>query len=136
MKNKLITIASALALLVVLARVFERPLLAQIPAALTQNVDEPGRNPFSLYSDGLPGNPTVASWTVPYNGGLNEMTDAVGHFVGAGLSSGTTVYTCTGTAHLYADAGIPIYAIAFNGGTGEASDHCGFYVNGYVINNP
>jgi hypothetical protein len=54
MKDKLMTVAIALALVILLARVFEKPLLAQISAALTltENVDEPGRNPFQLTASG------------------------------------------------------------------------------------
>ena len=37
-----------------LGEVFEKPLLAQVRAALTQNIDEPGRNPYqeSFFSSG------------------------------------------------------------------------------------
>jgi hypothetical protein len=48
MKNKLLTFAGALALLAVLGHFYAKPLLAQVRAALVQNVDEPGRNPIPL----------------------------------------------------------------------------------------
>lgn len=46
MKNKLSTFAGALALLAVLGHFYAKPLMAQVRAALTQNVDEPARNPY------------------------------------------------------------------------------------------
>jgi hypothetical protein len=46
MKNRLLALAGALLLLLTLGRFFAKPLLAQVRAALVQNVDEPGRNPY------------------------------------------------------------------------------------------
>lgn len=59
MNNRLLTFAATLAILLVLAKIYEKPLLAQVRAALVQNVDEPGRNALVLSgnSDGL--NPRV-----------------------------------------------------------------------------
>ena len=46
MKNKLLTLAGALALLAVLGKFYAKPVFAQVRAALVQNVDEPGRTPY------------------------------------------------------------------------------------------
>ncbi len=48
MRNKLLTLAGALALLAVLGRFYAEPLLAQVRSALVKNIDEPGRRSFSL----------------------------------------------------------------------------------------
>jgi len=46
MKNKLLTLAGALVLLVVLGKFYAQPLLAQVRAALVESIDEPGRQPY------------------------------------------------------------------------------------------
>jgi hypothetical protein len=46
MKNKLLTLAGALALLALLGHFYAKPLLAQVRAVLVENLDEPGRNPY------------------------------------------------------------------------------------------
>ena len=46
MKNKLLTLAGALVLLVVMGRFYAQPLLAQVRAALVESIDEPGRQPY------------------------------------------------------------------------------------------
>ena len=48
MKTRLFTLAGALAIISVLGHFFAKPLLAQVRAALIQNVDEPARNPIAL----------------------------------------------------------------------------------------
>jgi hypothetical protein len=48
MKNKLITFAGALALLGVLGKFYAPPLMAQVRAALVQDVDQPARAPFQV----------------------------------------------------------------------------------------
>ena len=48
MKNRLLTFAGALALLAVLGKFYAPPLMAQVRAALVQNVDEPARAPFQV----------------------------------------------------------------------------------------
>ena len=48
MRNRILTIAGALALLAVAGRFYAIPAIAQsIRAALVKNTDEPGRNPYS-----------------------------------------------------------------------------------------
>jgi hypothetical protein len=46
MKNRLLTFAGALTVLALLGHFYAKPLLAQVRAALVENVDEPGRNPY------------------------------------------------------------------------------------------
>ena len=46
MKNKLLTLAAALVLLAVVGKFYAKPVLAQVRAALTQDVDQPARAPF------------------------------------------------------------------------------------------
>jgi hypothetical protein len=46
MKNKLLSLAGVVACVAVLGHFYAKPLLAQVRAALVQNVDEPGRNPY------------------------------------------------------------------------------------------
>ena len=48
MKNKLLTFAGALALLAVLGKFYAPPLMAQVRAALVQDVDQPARAPFQV----------------------------------------------------------------------------------------
>jgi len=48
MKNKLLTLAGALALLGVLGKFYAPPLMAQARAALVQDVDQPARAPFQV----------------------------------------------------------------------------------------
>jgi hypothetical protein len=48
MKNRLLTLAGALALLAILGKYFAVPVMAQIRAALVQNMDEPGRRPYQV----------------------------------------------------------------------------------------
>jgi hypothetical protein len=46
MKNRLLTFAGALALLAVLGKFYAPPLMAQVKAAMVQDVDQPARQPF------------------------------------------------------------------------------------------
>jgi hypothetical protein len=46
MRNKLLTLAAMLALLAVLGEFFARPVIAQVRAALVQDVDNPARHVF------------------------------------------------------------------------------------------
>jgi hypothetical protein len=47
MKNRLLTFAGVLALLAVMGKFYAVPLLAQVRAAIVQNLDERGRNPYT-----------------------------------------------------------------------------------------
>jgi hypothetical protein len=165
MKKRLITIATALALLVVLGCVFEKPLLAQISAALTQNVDEPGRNPFALRLTPQPGIFEVGNFVVPdgkryvieqftafcqvvsstymsdvilsaTTGGTREFMSAPAFLNDMGSGTGIPTWGASGMTRLYADPGTTI-ALQANQASGfAASDTCNFYVSGYIINNP
>ncbi len=46
MKNRLLTLAGALALVAVLGKFYAQPVMAQVRAALVQDVDQPARAPF------------------------------------------------------------------------------------------
>lgn len=48
MKNRLLTLAGALLLLAVLGKFYAKPVLAQVRAALVQDVDQPARAPFQV----------------------------------------------------------------------------------------
>jgi len=63
MKNKLLTLAGTLAVLAVLGHFYAKPLLAQVRAALVQDVDNPARHPFYLELDATPGG--NSTYTVP-----------------------------------------------------------------------
>lgn len=48
MKNKLLTLAAALVLLAVAGKFYAQPVMAQVRAALVQDVDQPARAPFQV----------------------------------------------------------------------------------------
>jgi len=48
MKNKLLTLAAALLVLAVVGKFYAKPVMAQIRATLTQDVDQPARAPFQV----------------------------------------------------------------------------------------
>lgn len=162
MKNKLIIIAASLALAVVLARVFEKPLVAQIRAALVQNVDEPGRNPFAIRNAGtqfefrVPAGKRYvvenfsALCNVPSSKVMthieleaslsesllgDEVAYAPASFSSGPVSDGSRYYVASGTTHFYANAGTAIDVYSQNAGGGPGNN-CDFSVSGYVINNP
>lgn len=62
MKNKLLTLGGALALMSILGHFYAKPLLAQVRATLVKNVDERGRNPYiqNLACYTSPGNQCTA----------------------------------------------------------------------------
>ena len=164
MKNRLLASAGCLAVLLVVGKIYEKPLLAQVRAALVQSIDEPGRNPFVLSS-------TNGQFTVPvgkryvveqYSAGCNvpntyAMTDLTlftefdnlqhqshvsAHFVAPAGFQGTTAinfYAATGMGPAYADGGstITLLSYASNGSGSIESTTCAFVsVSGHVINNP
>jgi hypothetical protein len=57
MKNRLLTFASAIALVAVAGHFYARPLLAQVRAAFVKNIDERGRTPYQqrVVCDGING---------------------------------------------------------------------------------
>ena len=48
MKNKLLTMAAALVLIAVVGKFYAQPVMAQVRAALVQDVDQPARAPFQV----------------------------------------------------------------------------------------
>jgi hypothetical protein len=77
MKNKLLTLAGGLALLALLGHFYAKPLLAQVRAALVQNVDEPARHVWTMA-----GNTGVNNtYTVP--AGQTLVIEEVGSLCGA-----------------------------------------------------
>jgi len=46
MKNKILTLAAALVLVAVVGKFYAQPVMAQVRAALVQDVDQPARAPF------------------------------------------------------------------------------------------
>jgi hypothetical protein len=48
MKNKLLITAAFIFAFAVILHHYEKPVMAQVRAALVQNIDEPGRAPFSI----------------------------------------------------------------------------------------
>jgi hypothetical protein len=65
MKNRLITFAGALALLAVVGKFYAPPLMAQVRAALVQDVDQPARAPFQVTVPININNFTVTPVTIP-----------------------------------------------------------------------
>jgi len=85
MKNKLLTLAGALALLALLGHFYAKPLLAQVRAALISNIDEPGRIPYTAalpISINAGGNFAATAPAVPQNKRL-VITFVSGDFGGA-----------------------------------------------------
>ena len=166
MKRKLlfatgITCGLILTLFVVLfvaERAVVKPVLAQVRAALTQNIDEPGRNSFAVLAQGS--TLTFGHWTVP--AGKRYVVQnysafcevAVGSSVNDielnGISGGTqafvsapvhyydtfayNIYVGTGQGPLYLDPNTDFY-LSVEPGAPKLKD-CSFSVTGYAINNP
>ena len=77
MKNKLLTLAGGLALVGVLGHFYAKPLLAQVRAALVQNVDEPARHVWTFAGYSAFSN----TYTVP--AGQTLVIEEVGSLCGA-----------------------------------------------------
>jgi hypothetical protein len=165
MKNRLLTLAGLLALLAVLGKFYAEPLFAQVRAALVQNVDEAGRNPFALRSNNVnevfhvPADKRYVIQTfsaecdVDNTGYLSQIRLTVikggtiqfaaipaiyqdQNFSAAGHP--VSLWYGTGSTHLYADPATTISLEAssnFNQ-TGAVVRDCEFSVSGYAINNP
>ena len=164
LKSKLLICAAALLVVAGLVHRFEKPVLAQVRAALVENTDEAGRSPLELYVAGT----TQGSWTVPagvrwvvqsftatcnvdntltmtnvflfdQNGGQLFTLSAVPHFVDAnGVDGGHTVnlWSGTGSGTLYADAGTTVSINAATANFTSGLEFCEFTVQGHVISNP
>ena len=157
MKRKWLIVVGVVLAVVVAAERYGRPVMAEVRAALVQNVDEPGRNPFafstvsgSLAQFSVPAGkryvvqqftaecvltttPTtpILVYVAGFTNGINVVALAPASvspsFAGESLANGT------GTTPLYADPGSSVFVYITD--TAQVSD-CAFYVSGYVINNP
>ena len=163
-KNRLLTLAGLLALLAVLGKFYAEPLFAQVRAAFVQNVDEAGRNPFTLSGDindvfHVPADKRYviqtfsAECNVDNTGYLSQIRlEAItgGKVQFAAIpatyqdqnfsAAGHPVSLWYGTAltHLYADPGttIGLRASSNHNQTGAVVRDCDFSVSGYAISNP
>lgn len=175
MKSGFLTAASALKthgfiavgflLVAIMAGIFTAgPAIAQaVRAALVQNLDEPGRNPFA-FSQAFSTSPR-AMWNIPagkryvaeqftaeclldsaysltsvqlssFTNGTPVKVAAVPHFQVA-VVQGIYSWIGTGTARLYADPGSTLeIALTTSGGLQVQPGACTFSVSGYIINNP
>jgi len=88
MKNKLLTLAAALLLLAVVGKFYAQPVMAQVRAALVQDVDQPARAPFQAT---VPININNFNYTsVPIPAGKRLVIDYVS-MSGAAQTSGSYV---------------------------------------------
>jgi hypothetical protein len=161
LKNVLIAAGVVLGAGVVAEHTVVRPVLAQVRAELFQNVDEPGRNTFTLSGTSndhiifsvpagkryvvqkYSANCTVRNNASLLNVGIRTVSDGMlasydvaPHLAGGGRD-GLSVWAGTGDGPVYAAPGSSI-AILTAVSTGELLDvsACVFTVSGYVINNP
>ncbi len=135
---------------------------AQAKPALTQNIDEPGRNAFAFTANASGG---FASFNVPagkryvidlysvscafpaagsdylteataeiYTQGVVISVEAPAHFEYSNVNY--NFYAATGTGPLYADPGKPIFIIANAEKNSVFPVSCGINVTGHIINNP
>ncbi|MBV8728955.1 MAG: hypothetical protein JO336_04010 [Acidobacteriia bacterium] len=158
MKNKLLTLGGAAALLAVVGHYYAKPLMAQVRAALVQNVDEPGRNPFSLQVQALAPADDFVTFQVPakqryvieqYSVGCSQVSSVAGVSIEAnnapeGVTSGPayapgfqffpTFWAASGTTRLYAN---PNTVISMRvAGSLTSTTTCTYSVAGYSINQP
>lgn len=161
MKHKLWIAPIAVAALAVVAeRSLVKPVLAQVRAAITQSVDEPGRNPFIFSHFTLSSQDTfvvpagqryvverfTADCFMQTGATLNDVT-LVGVTGGLGAQMELTAvphpaslffYRATGEGPLYADPGstLTITAVPSNGNGPASVRSCQFYITGHAIQNP
>lgn len=88
MKSKLLTIAAGLLLLAVVGKFYAPPVLAQVRAALVQDVDQPARAPFQVTVNADIKNFTFTS--VPIPSGKRLVIDYVA-LAGAAQTTGAYV---------------------------------------------
>ena len=137
-----------------------KPVLAQVRAALTQSVDEPGHSPFiltqfTLSSQGTFAVPVGQRYVVERftadcfmtsGATLNDVT-LLGFTGGLGAQMELTAvphpasqffYRATGEGPLYADPGsnLTITAVPTNGNGPASVRSCNFYITGHAIQNP
>ena len=163
MARKLWTATAVLVLLAVIGKFYARPVLAQVRAALVENIDEPGHNAFALsggstysfYSFTVPAGKryiidqysaacTVASSTQltllevdTTVGGTLVTVSAPAHVLNAN-SPQTYRWSATGLGPVYSDPGsaITLYADVLAPQTFGSSDikGCNFYIQGHAVN--
>lgn len=158
MKNKLLIFAGAFLVLALVMRFVEKPVLAEIRAALMQNVDEPGRNPFAVSSgqngefavpvgqryvieqysvqcdvDNTTSMPDITLSNV--TNGAFQKASAVAHYVqpnGFVNDHAVAIWRGTGVGHFYADPGSSFFVA----GSGSGIEDCSYSASGYAIHNP
>ena len=159
----LLMAAGVFAGVVLLAGVVVPTASAQVRPAVTQDVDQPGRNSLTLRTDVLSGG--YVTFSVPAgktyvidqytgdcavpdgvsvvdvqlivtNSGVNAFFHTPVHYV-ENVGFGLGRYGGTGSGPFYADPGSAITLIA-NASSGKPSDFrgCGFVVMGHLISNP
>lgn len=163
LKNVAIGAGLVLGVAVIADRAVVKPVMAQVRAALVQNIDEPGRNVFTLRGDTSSGG--LVSWVVPADKRYvieqftadcavptstyildDELVTVVGGTIGfyhapvhytENIGFGLNSYGGTGAGPIYADAGTTITALA-TVASRQTSDFrgCSFILSGHVINNP
>lgn len=157
MARRLWSVAAFLAILAILGKFYAKPVLAEVRAALTQNIDEPGRNRFAL----LQGGTTEGVFTVPATQRYVLESVSFDCYIPAsstlldvslgGTTAGTNVLVSTTGGHVY-DYGASLNAVrgtfavrtyldpgtefVIDEHTYGAKGTCDFYVSGYAINNP
>jgi hypothetical protein len=166
MKTRLFTIFGTLAILLTIAHFFEKPILAQIRAALVQNVDEPGRNSLTLHADTASG--PFTSFTAPAgkiyvieaftiscdvdsttymtdlslytsSDGVQFQSSATPHLVqpnGSVSSHAVNSWRGSGLTRVYASAGSTISMRAFDATQGLGVRDCHFSISGYTVSAP
>ena len=99
MRRKLLIASITLLVFAVFAeRTLIKPVLAQVRAALIQNIDEPGRTSFAFIGTATPNNP--ASMTFPIPAGQRYVVEQYSADCRANVSSATlTNVQLTGTAN-------------------------------------
>jgi len=100
MKNKLLTLAAGLALVVIAGKFLAVPLLAQVRAALVQNVDEHGRIPYQSSSQNSNCGPGILQCDVFFPAVPNNKRLVITHFDTFVLvnNSGNLIYMYLSTA--------------------------------------
>lgn len=155
MKNRLLTLAGALALLAVFGKFYAVPVIAQVRAALVKNVDEKGRAPYQqsgfvqctngnsfcdLFLPAVPANKRLVVEHVSANifapVGLNGTFLIVGGNTSSALpgrsTSAPTLLAVNETVLMYFEAGAsPLYRVVPSVADGSASFSA--TITGYLV---
>ena len=161
-KRYVVLIATILIALAITERSLVKPVLAQVRAALIQNIDEPGRTPFALAGTAL--NSNSFTFSVPagqryvvenVTGECFENTPGVlTNILVVARTNGVStrvsnqphllqqngpnqnIYIGTGSQVLYADPASSIQVFADDNLAGGGIQSCQFWINGHAISNP